>query len=88
MTESNAATGYPDISAAQAAFDAHYEEKEDTAAFIAYLEAQRSDFSSQRTQKAPYFAVVQSSGCRKSKLITHLKETNENYTVVYWSFGR
>ena len=32
--------------------------------------------------------MVQSSGYGKSKLITHLKETNENYTVVYWSFGR
>ena len=74
--------------AAQGAFEVDYHKHEDDTKFLEHLECQRRDYlAHDQSGRAPYFAVIQSSGYGKSRMIDNVKKTNSDYRVVYWSFG-
>ena len=84
----------PDLpqDSAESAFRQDYESHEDDLEFIRHLEEQRKIFLQRKKESvvknAPFFAVIQSSGYGKSRLVTHLKDhPPENYQVVYWTFS-
>ena len=81
-----------DESTAKKAFDTDYETHADDAAFLDHLEKQRSTFLERKQQagsvNAPFFAVIQSSGYGKSRLINRIMlDKPQNYNVIYWSFA-
>jgi hypothetical protein len=70
------------------AFKVSYAVHEDDQALLEHLEKQRTIYlhTPEYDEKAPYFAVIQSSGYGKSRMIFNLKGTNSTYRVIYWSF--
>eukprot|EP00523_Entomoneis_sp_CCMP467_P020426 CAMPEP_0168852802 /NCGR_PEP_ID=MMETSP0727-20121128/13174_1 /TAXON_ID=265536 /ORGANISM="Amphiprora sp., Strain CCMP467" /LENGTH=822 /DNA_ID=CAMNT_0008906955 /DNA_START=124 /DNA_END=2592 /DNA_ORIENTATION=+ len=81
-----------DQSAAASAFDLDYTSHADDAAFLTHLEEQRKIFLKRRQRgpqgNAPFFAVIQSSGYGKSRLINQISAgQDQGYEVIYWTFG-
>mmetsp|Transcript_15629 Transcript_15629/g.35852 ORF Transcript_15629/g.35852 Transcript_15629/m.35852 type:complete len:826 (-) Transcript_15629:74-2551(-) len=81
-----------DQSAAASAFDLDYTSHADDAAFLTHLEEQRKIFLKRRQRgpqgNAPFFAVIQSSGYGKSRLISQISACrDQQYDVIYWTFA-
>ena len=77
---------YVSQSVAQCAFKVPYATHPDDDEFVAHLELQRSRLDTSPSSYAPYFAVIQSSGYGKSRLVTALLKKSP-YRVIYWTFG-
>jgi len=75
---------------AENAFELGYTSHPDDNAFLEHLETQRTTFLERKetgkTKNAPFFAVVQSSGYGKSRLISQVSK-HIDYDVIYWSFA-
>ena len=77
-------------SSAQSAFSLTYEPHADDIAFLDHLEKQRKTFLKRKAEStairnAPFFAVIQSSGYGKSRLIRQIER--QDYKVIYWTFA-
>ena len=80
-----AASGAPSIALpAEQAFKVPYRNHDDDKAFVNHLEKQRSKYN---TNHAAYFAVIQSSGYGKSRMVIKLEETSNDYRIIYCTFG-
>jgi len=65
---------YPSMAAAAHAFSDEFIATEDVVNFIDHLEVQRATYLEMPTRKVPYYAVIQSSGYGKSRLLIGLME--------------
>mmetsp|Transcript_9988 Transcript_9988/g.21826 ORF Transcript_9988/g.21826 Transcript_9988/m.21826 type:complete len:829 (+) Transcript_9988:186-2672(+) len=83
-------------SAAASAFGLGYTGHADDSAFLNHLEQQREIYLERKKRgtescaggNAPFFAVIQSSGYGKSRLISQISACrDQQYDVIYWTFA-
>ena len=85
-----------DLDIAQSAFELNYTIHPDDTAFLQHLETQRTTFLERKEKgtnsgeggNAPFFAVIQSSGYGKSRLVSQILDGKSgDYDAIYWSFA-